>query len=203
VAHGRRLAPGLWGAVCLSAVGCLLVVRAYDVGGLDLLGVAAAFGAALTFVFYFVGSARAGHTLEPVTTLFYAFGFASLMWAVVTPWWSFPFGAALGTPRDALLSLGVIVVGTLLPFACIVEALRHVPAPRAAVVATLEPVLAAVFAWVLHDQALAAVQLVGGALVVSAVAWVQTHRPDLEEESVPPSARGSARSRLQTARRWD
>src|SRR3954469_21238922 len=29
--HGRRLAPGLWGAVALSALGCFLVVRAYDV----------------------------------------------------------------------------------------------------------------------------------------------------------------------------
>jgi drug/metabolite transporter (DMT)-like permease len=185
VAHGRRLAPGLWGAVGLSAAGCFLVVRAYDAGALDRLGVAAAFGAAVTFVVYMLGSERAGHTLAPATTLLHAFGFASLMWALVAPWWSFPF-AALDTPRDALLALGVIVVGTLLPFACMVEALRHAPASRVAVVATLEPVLAAAFAWILHDQALAAVQLAGGAAVVAAVAWVQSHRPDLEAELVPP-----------------
>jgi drug/metabolite transporter (DMT)-like permease len=189
VAHGRRVARSLWGAVALSAAGCFLVVRAYDAGALDGLGVLAAFGAAVTFVIYILGSERAGLTLEPVTTLFYAFGFASLMWAVVAPWWSFPFEAAFGSLRDVLLSLGVIVVGTLLPFMCIVEALRHVPAPRAAVVATLEPVLAAVFAWILHDQALAVVQLVGGVAVVAAVAWVQSHRPDLEAELAPPSRR--------------
>ena len=28
--HGRRLPPGLWGAVGLSLVGCFFVVRAYD-----------------------------------------------------------------------------------------------------------------------------------------------------------------------------
>jgi len=192
VAHGRRLAPGLWGAVALSAAGCFLVVRAYDAGSLDGLGVLAAFAAAVTFVIYIVGSERAGHSLEPVTTLFYAFGFASLLWALVAPWWSFPFGE-LASARDALLALGVVVVGTLLPFACLVEALRHVPAPRAAVVATLEPVLAAVFAWLLHDQALAAVQLVGGAAVVAAVAWVQSRRPDLEAELVPPARKFSLR----------
>jgi drug/metabolite transporter (DMT)-like permease len=192
VAHGRRLAPSLWGAVALSTAGCFLVVRAYDAGALDGLGVVAAFGAAITFVIYMVGSERAGQRLEPLTTLFYAFGFASIMWAIVAPWWSFPFHA-LDTPRDALLALGVIVVGTLLPFVCIVEALRHVPAPRVAVVATLEPVLAAAFAWLLHDQALAAVQLAGGVAVVAAVGWVQSRRPDLEAEVVPPRRKQPAR----------
>ena len=44
-------------------------------------------------------------------------------------------------------------------FILMVAALRHIAAPRAAVVATLEPVLAAVFAWLIHDEALAAVQI--------------------------------------------
>jgi drug/metabolite transporter, DME family len=67
-----------------------------------------------------------------------------------------------------------------------VAALRHIPAPRAAVVATLEPVLAAVFAWLIHDEALTAVQLAGGAFVLGAVVWVQSRRPDLEAELAPP-----------------
>jgi drug/metabolite transporter (DMT)-like permease len=185
VVHGRRLAAGLWGAVALSALGCFLVVRAYDPGSLDALGVAAAFGATLTFAIYMVGSERAGHSHEPVTTLFWAFGFATLFWTVVLPWWSFPFDE-LGSLENALLAAGVVVVGTLLPFMCMVSALRHVPAPRAAVVATLEPVLAGVFAWILHDESLAAVQVAGGAAVLAAVAWVQARRPDLEAELAPP-----------------
>jgi drug/metabolite transporter (DMT)-like permease len=120
-----------------------------------------------------------------VTTLFWAFGFATLFWSVALPWWSFPF-ERLDSAENALLAAGVVVVGTLLPFICMVAALRHVPAPRAAVVATLEPVLAGVFAWILHDEGLAAVQIAGGAMVVVAVAWVQTRRPDLEAELAPP-----------------
>jgi drug/metabolite transporter (DMT)-like permease len=185
VVHGRRLAPALWGAVGLSVLGCFLVVRAYDVGALDGLGIAAAFGAAISFAIYMVGSERAGHEHEPVTTLAWAFGFASVFWAIATPWWSFPFDD-FASARDASLGLGVILIGTLLPFICMVAALRHIPAPRAAVVATLEPVLAAVFAWILHDEALAGVQIAGGLLVLSAVLWVQSHRPDLEAELAPP-----------------
>jgi drug/metabolite transporter (DMT)-like permease len=183
--HGRHLAPSLWGAVGLSVVGCFFVVRAYDASSLDAVGVAAAFGAAITFAIYMVGSERAGHLHAPVTTLFWTFGFASLFWALVAPWWGFPFGR-LDSAGNALLAAGVIVVGTLLPFICMVAALRHIPAPRAAVVATLEPLLAAVFAWSILGEELAAIQIIGGTAVLGAVVWVQAHRPDLEAELAPP-----------------
>jgi drug/metabolite transporter (DMT)-like permease len=182
--HGRRLARALWGAVALSVAGCFLVVRAYEPGSLDGLGVAAAFGATFSFAIYMVGSERAGRAHEPVTTLLWGFGFASLFWALVEPWWSFPFSTFDSAGR-VLLGLGVIVVGTLLPFVCMVSALRHIPAARAAVVATLEPVLAALFAWILHGEALAAVQVAGGLAVIGAVIWVQARRPDLEAEAAP------------------
>jgi drug/metabolite transporter (DMT)-like permease len=179
--HGRQVARSLWGAVALSIVGCALVVQAYDPGALDAVGVLCALGAMVTFAIYMVASERAGQRYESVTTLLWAFLFASLFWAIVQPWWSFPFGDV-----DPWLALGVIVVGTLLPFICVVAALRHLPAPRVAVAATLEPVLGALFAWWLHDERLAAVQLAGGALVLGAVVWVQARRPDLEAELAPP-----------------
>ena len=69
-------------------------------------------------------------------------------------------------------------------FALMLTAVRHVPASRAGVVATLEPVLAAMIAWPVHGEALAAPQIAGGLLVVTAVVWVQTH-PPLEQESAP------------------
>jgi drug/metabolite transporter (DMT)-like permease len=188
VVHGRRLAPALWGAVALSVVGCFFVVGAYHASSLDALGIAAAFGSTLAFAIYMVGSERAGRRHEPVTTLVWAFGFASLFWAVVLPWWSFPFGT-VDSARGALLATGVVTVGTVLPFACMVAALQLVPASRAAVVATLEPVLAAVFAWLFHGEVLAAPQIAGGAVVLAAVVWVQSHRPDLDAESAPAGGR--------------
>ena len=184
VVHSRQISPGLWGAVALSLVGCFFVVRAYDVSGLDALGVLAAFGSMLTFAIYMVGSERSGQRHQAVTTLFWAFGFATLFWALVTPWWSFPL-EGLASTRNALLAVALVVAGTLVPFVLTVAALRHVPAPRVAVIATLEPVMAAVFAWIIHDEALAAIQIAGGMIVLTAVAWVQSHRPDLEAESAP------------------
>lgn len=188
IVHGRRLARSLWGAVGLSVIGCFFVVRAYAPGDLDAIGVLAALASMVTFAIYLVGSERSGRRHQAVTTLFWAFGFATLFWAIVTPWWSFPW-EPLSTTRNALLALGLIVVGTLVPFILTVAALRHIPSPRVAVVATLEPVLAAVLAWVILDEVLTAVQIAGGVTVLTAVAWVQSRRPDLETESAPEMRR--------------
>jgi len=183
-AHGRRLPGTLWAAVGLTLAGCFLVVQAYDVSALDAVGVGAACVAAITFAIYAVAGERAGHRYPPVTTLVWAFGFASLFWAVVQPLWSFPV-ALLDSPRNAALGLGVAVIGTLVPFICMVEALRHIPATRATIVATLEPVLAALLALLILGETLAAPQVAGGLLVIGAVIWVQTQRPALEQEAVP------------------
>jgi drug/metabolite transporter (DMT)-like permease len=178
----QPLAPSLWGAVGLSAVGSFFVVQAYDAGGVDGIGVAWAFLAAVFFALYLVLSENAGTRHKPHTTLTWAFGFTSLFWLVVRPPWTFPF-ELFDSAENVLLALGVAIIGTLIPFVLIVTALRHIPAPRAAVIATLEPVLAAILAWPILDQALEAPQIAGIVLVVVAVIWVQSHRP-----AGPPSA---------------
>jgi len=182
--HRRQLQRSLWGAAVLSVIGCFLVVQAWNPGAIDGLGLLAAFGAAVTFAIYLYSSEQAGHRYEPVTTLVWGFGFASLFWLVVQPPWSFPF-AEFTSAENIALGLGVAVIGTLLPFVCIVAALRHVPASRAAVVATLEPVLAAIIAWPVLGQDLDVAQILGGLIVVGAVVWVQIQRPAGEEEAAP------------------
>jgi drug/metabolite transporter (DMT)-like permease len=104
---------------------------------------------------------------------------------VVQPWWSFPWdvlGADLG---NVALGLAVVLVGTLLPFGLMVSALRHIPAARAAIVATLEPVLGAAFEWFIRGTKIDGVQILGGFAVVLAVIWVQSQSPDLQQESAP------------------
>jgi drug/metabolite transporter (DMT)-like permease len=182
--HRRRLARSLWAAAILSVLGCFLVVQAWSPEAIDPVGLVAAFGSAITFAIYLYTSEQAGHRYEPVTTLVWAFGFASLFWLVVQPPWTFPFDR-FTTLDNIALCLGVAVIGTLLPFVCIVASLRHVPASRAAVVATLEPVLAAIIAWPVHGQALDVAQITGGLMVVGAVIWVQAQSSSLEDEAAP------------------
>jgi drug/metabolite transporter (DMT)-like permease len=186
VVHGRRLAPSLWGAVGLSVLGSFLVVEAYHAGRLDAVGVLAAVASMVTFAIYLVASERAGRRYDAFTTMVWGFGFATLFWLIVRPPWTFPF-ETFGSLRNLALGLGVAVLGTLAPFLLEVAALRHLPASRVAVVATLEPVLGALLAWLILDEGLGPSQVIGGGLVVAAVLWVQAHPPAPEVEAVPPS----------------
>src|SRR5919106_5757871 len=114
----------------LSLVGIFFVVRAYDLGALDALGVAAGLAAAVSFAIYLAGSERAGERNAAATTLVWAFGFATLFWLAVQPPWTFPFEQFSGT-ENLLLAVAVIVVGTVLPYGCLVAAVPPPPAARA------------------------------------------------------------------------
>ena len=115
-----------------------------------------------------VGSERQGRRHGPLRPVL-GLRFANLFWALVTPWWSFLFDGPAST-SNALLAAAIVVGATLVPSIRLSRRCAH-RCPRAAVVATLEPVLAAVFAWLIHDEALAAVQIAGGMAVIAAVAW--------------------------------
>jgi drug/metabolite transporter (DMT)-like permease len=183
-AHGRHLAPSLWGAVGLSVFGSFFVVQAYDVDSLDALGLIASVATAIAFAVNLVASERAGVRLDARTTLVWGFGFCTLFWLIVRPPWTFPFDL-FDNLGNVALALGVGLLGTLIPFILIVTALRHISAARTGVVATLEPVIAAIVAWPVHDQVLALPQIAGIVVVVAAVAWVQSHRPEVEAEAAP------------------
>jgi drug/metabolite transporter (DMT)-like permease len=169
--EGSRLA---WAAAGLSLGGAVLVSRALEgLGGLDLPGLAAGLASAVLFAAYLLSAELAGRRgAEPATTLLWGFLFAVAIWSVAVPWWSWPW-AALADPGVAGAVLGVGLLGTLLPFALAVGAVRVISAATAGIAATAEPVFAAAFAWLLLGQRLNPAQLAGAALVVGGVVLAQ------------------------------
>ena len=163
-----------WGAAGLTLAGAVLVSRALEgLGGLDLPGLAAGLASAVLFAAYLLSAELAGRRgAEPATTLLWGFLVAVAIWAVIVPWWSWPVGV-LADPGVAAAVLGVGLVGTLLPFALAVGAVRVVSAATAGIAATSEPVFAVAFAWVLLGQRLNPAQLAGAALVVAGVVLAQ------------------------------
>ena len=75
-----------------------------------------------------------------------------------------------------LLSIWMIVLGTIFPFALSLGALHHLPATRVSIVAMVEVVLASVVAWVWLEETLSAAQLAGGAVVLTGIVLAQTSR---------------------------
>jgi drug/metabolite transporter (DMT)-like permease len=180
----------LWVAIALSLLGLSLVVELWSGFALDGVGVAACIGAALAYAGYLLMAERSlARGRDAYSLLAWGFAFAALFWLLAQPWWSFPAGridgsaALLGRLADVSapvwLLLGYIVVlGTVVPFALIVNALHHVPATRVTVVAMLEPVLAAgvAFAWL--GEEIGGPQIAGAVLVLAGVVLAQTARPD-------------------------
>jgi drug/metabolite transporter (DMT)-like permease len=171
----------LWPALGLCLVGLALVA---EVGAgastLDPVGVLAGFGAAVSFATYFLLGERMVVHRDPVSTTFWGFAVASVLWSVLVPWWdalgtaagtsvSLPASIGAGTVPLGLLVAWVAVLGTLVPFGAATAALRHLPATTVTVVAILEPVGAAMLAWWWFDESQTASQLVGVALVLTGI----------------------------------
>jgi drug/metabolite transporter (DMT)-like permease len=177
----------IWAALILSLGGLSLVVQIWNGLTLDSLGVLASLGAAITFALYILLAEHAVGDRDPVSLLCLGFTAAAIFWAVVQPWWSFPAGiiddrvsldgALLTTTSPVwLLMLTMIVVGTILPFLLLVGALRHISATRVGVTAMFEPVAGALVAYAWLAESLTAVQLTGGAIVLTGILLAQTAR---------------------------
>jgi drug/metabolite transporter (DMT)-like permease len=161
-------------AMALAILGCALVVRAYDLEVFrpNLVGVAAGLGGAGAFAFYILASRAALRTLDPWTLLTYAYLSASLAWAVVIPPWQ-----VIGHGFDLRTwgaFLAVATVGTVVPFGLFISGLRFLPPTQASIVGTLEPVIAAVAAYLILGETLLPLQILGGGLVLAGVVVVQT-----------------------------
>jgi drug/metabolite transporter, DME family len=163
-------------AVLLALAGVALVsgVVGTDLGSVDALGVTMGLASAVLFASYTLVGENVTRTYGPLGAMFRAFSIAGSLWICWQVFNGFPhelFDLA-NLPRVILIGLGA----TLAPFLLYLWGVERVKAERAAIAATLEPVLGAVVAWILLDQSLGALQTVGGVLVIAAVILIQTGR---------------------------
>ncbi len=129
---------------------------------------AISFSTAFTFAFYIVYSKRILARYAPETILFYTFLVAGLVWAIVTPPWRIAAAGYDASMWGVFLLLAV--TSALIPFALFYAGLRRMPAAEAGILATLEPVVAVVAAWIALGEGLAAIQWLGALLVLLAAA---------------------------------
>jgi drug/metabolite transporter (DMT)-like permease len=177
----------VWAALALALAGLAFVAEVWEDVRLDTVGVVAGLVAAGALAAYFLVGEHATGSRDALSLTCLAFGVASLFWAVVQPWWGFPFDAlgetvSLGGALEEtsapvwLLCAWMIVLGTIAPFVLSLGALRHLPATRVSIVAMAEVVLASVVAWIWLEETLSAAQLFGGTVVLLGIVLAQTSR---------------------------
>ncbi len=159
-------------AIGLAFAGCALVARAYDLTQLRLNGVGILFGLGAGFTYaLFTMFSKAGmkqFSTWTLTTYELLFGALFLL----------PFQNAhdlaivIQQPTAWVFLLGLVLGPTLGAITAFNLGVHEVPASNASVVATIEPVMASLLAFVLLGERLEVWQILGGAMVIAGAVWL-------------------------------
>ncbi len=185
----ERVDRRVWLGLALALAGLAMVGQVWEGFTLDLTGVLAGLGAAASLALYFVlgdRQVRRPQPRDPVSLTMWGFGAAALFWAVVAPWWSFPWDALTGAGHPFgddragvplwTLVVWMVVLGTVVPFSMSVEALRNIRASQASVIGMTEPLIASAIAWFALGEVLAPVQIAGTFVVLAGVLLAEMSR---------------------------
>lgn len=186
----------VWLALVLVLGGLALVAQVWAGLTLDTLGVVCASLAAVALAAYYLLGERGLAERDPWSLAAWSFAAAALFWAVLQPWWTYPFGqlsepvglggAGTGTPVSGwALMAYVVLLGTVAPFGLVLAALGRIGATRVGLVGTLEPPLAGVVAWLAIGETLTGVQILGALVVLAGIVLAESARAARRTAAVP------------------
>lgn len=200
VALGReRLDNRRLVALGLALGGLVLVLAGAGTGTLDPLGTALGLTAAVVYTTYILVSERVVGRVRPALLSALVCTGAAV---------SLTIGSTLlGQLRPGALTIGgwgwltcLAVVSTVGAISLFFAGLRRVGPTTASILSTIEPVTTVLLAFLVFGETLGLVQLVGGALVISAVVVVRARRTRTAQVAMPAIAAG-VRSPLEQAAR--
>jgi drug/metabolite transporter (DMT)-like permease len=174
------------GVVLLSLTGCILVSGAYDPATwqVNALGIITGLLTGLAFAsFSLMGRTSAKRRINPWTSMLYGFGGASVFilffnWLVsfLNPALASQNLFWLGNSWAGWLILILLAIGpTLGGFGLYTASLAYLPASVANLIATLEPVMTAILAFIFLGEQLNGIQLAGSALIIASVVTLRIY----------------------------
>ncbi len=183
---GEALTAHKIAALLLTFLGCVLVARAYDPNALRLngwgifLGLASGFTYGTYSIFGKVGLRR----YNSWTVMTYALGFGAIFLLPLQPLGK--LSQLLRSSWEAgILVLTMGIVHTAGAFGLYTAGLSLIPASAASIIATLEPVVAAVLSFWLLGERLSPAQLIGGGAIIAGVVILQMEPAAMEAAHQP------------------
>ena len=178
---GERLNRRKAIALLLTAAGVALIVRIFDAQFLSLnrVGLLWGLGSGVTYGLYGIFSRRALGRYSPWTIITYTFAAGALFLLVTQPVLSSVevsvgrIGSAFSQPGAALWLVILALLPTVVGYALYTFGLRFLEATVAAILATIEPVMATLWAALFLGESLTWPQIVGGGLVIAGVIALQ------------------------------
>ena len=173
----KQVSPIMWWGIACAFSGLFLLSQIWTGTTLHPLGVAVAFADAVALAIYFLLADRLSQKRSSLSLMSWGIGVAAVFWALVLPWWNFPFGYLTNTyslegnlsnysaPGWALI-LWIIVIGTVIPYLLTVTGIRELSASTGSVIGMIEPLFAGAIAWWLLSEAFNTTQLIGCAVLL-------------------------------------
>jgi drug/metabolite transporter (DMT)-like permease len=196
-------------AVPLSIIGCVFVAGAFDpqVWQINPLGIATGLIGGIGFAAYsLMGKAAAHRQINPWTATLYTFAAAAvflLSYNVIGSAASFFVTGSLQSVRapelfwlgDSVVGWGILLLLALGPtiggYGLYTVSLTYLPASVANLIATLEPSMTAVLAYIFLHEHLTGPQLIGSGLIIAGVVILRLgegRRAPTADESLPSAA---------------
>jgi DME family drug/metabolite transporter len=174
-------------AIILSLIGCVLVSNAYDpaMWNLNPLGITTGLFSGVLFAGYnMLGKEAAKRKINPWTSLLYSFAFGALFTLLFNlismALNAEPISAIVPTlPVDGWFVLIILsFIPTVLGFGLYNTSMSYLPASTASLLATSEPALTAVEAYLFLNERMTIVQVIGSLIILSAVIMMRFEKAE-------------------------
>jgi drug/metabolite transporter (DMT)-like permease len=187
VVHGERLpvAARLAMVLALGGVAAMVFGASGGIGEISGVGIVLALGTMLCASAQVVIAPALPRDVSPLRRTGAGLIAGAVVALVAVPPWTIPWdvlgdtaslGNLGGEAPVGLLVLWVTVVGTAIPYLALVAGTVRIGPGAASVVTMIEPVAAAILAWVLLGQSLTAVQIAGAAGALLGILLVELAR---------------------------
>jgi drug/metabolite transporter (DMT)-like permease len=182
--------------VLLSILGCILVSGAYQIQAwnLNFIGITTGILSGFGFAFYSLfGKEASRRNIFPWTSLFYTFGFAALYLFIINRFLIFIPSQASVTDlfwlkqeyAGWIILLILAVIPTIGGYGLYTVSLSILPASIANLIATLEPAITALLAYLFLQETMGFMQFIGAALIVGGVILLRVHESGKKKLPAP------------------
>ena len=167
----------MWWGLVIGLTGLVLIAQVWRGLTLDGLGVTFAVLDAFALALYFLVGEKLVGVKSSEATMAWGLGISSVFFAIIQPWWNFPFEelgsvveltgrlSGISIPTYYLI-LWIIVLGTAVPYFLVLNGLRGLSAATSSSIGMLEPVFGGIFAWIFLYEKLNFIQSVGAVVVL-------------------------------------
>jgi drug/metabolite transporter (DMT)-like permease len=187
-ARHTRLPVPVYLAIGVAVAGVVLAVTGGKggAGALPVVGVVLAIVTAFAYALQILVSATQPAELPPLVRTGLGMLAGAIFWTVFSPLWGLPFGRiddavdlgprVAGSLPTGVLVLCIIVFGTVVPYTLLVAGSPKIGLGASSVTGMIEPVAASILFWLVLDQRLTTIQVIGVIVALGGVTGAELMR---------------------------